>query len=499
MKLDLHWTRRDFLTATAVGSASIPTFLVAAEQEPVPQPVFRHRGYYTIGTRFPTAGLAIWKGILDGMQADGCNLLIHWIAGGFKSLKFPETWQYNKDHENIKSDFTREMIDYAHSKGIRVILGFTPFGYDGVNQYTATHPELTSIAKGGKPTGEFGISCWGHSLCPSQPKSSQFMLDYAREMLFDFYPNADGLFIESSDYSTCFCKTCGENNGEGHFKHEFQFVKTISDEVWDKNPQALIVVYPHYFSGGAVVTNDATAKGASFPFDDRWTLFFTPHSTALNPEQLAKAKDSLWWDSSMIFGTPEDVKQGALATRRNRFTGYIPSLEAMSFLPSHIEGGEPWTVTKRQVPFGIGWVPFDRPPYDELPIRAIRIAYREFTKNPDLPMQEFRERLGREIFGDRSTEQHVADLLAIQRCVTVDRDWALPSPLLEPLRVKWFSDSGKLTDKRRDRLAVAVKNLQSIAARYRGRDGIEAEMQRAAAWIAALWTDDNARLLGLEN
>ena len=53
------------------------------------------------------------------------------------------------------------------------------------------------------------------------------MLEYAREMAFDFYPEADGLLIESSDYAICHCKDCGER----FFEKEFEFVNVISEEM----------------------------------------------------------------------------------------------------------------------------------------------------------------------------------------------------------------------------------------------------------------------------
>ena len=70
------------------------------------------------------------------------------------------------------------------------------------------------------------------------------MLDYAREMAFDFYPNADGLLIESSDYAICHCKDCGGQ----FFEKEFRFVNAISEKVWARKPEATVVVFPHYFS-----------------------------------------------------------------------------------------------------------------------------------------------------------------------------------------------------------------------------------------------------------
>ena len=101
------------------------------------------------------------------------------------------------------------------------------------------------------------------------------------------------------------------------------------------------------------------------------------------------------------------------------------------------------TKGKRQVSFGIGWVPPEKSAYNELPVRVSRIAYREFSKNPDLSMSHFKSLPGREVFGDKSSEQHVADLLMVQQYFRHERSWALPSPVVEPLRVKHFAATGR--------------------------------------------------------
>jgi len=158
--------------------------------------------------RMPTYGLPQWKRIIDCICADGGNLLLLWMAGAFRSKKFPITWKFNEEHANVRDDFGRELIEYARTQGIRVLLGFAPFGYDGVNQYPIEHPELTARKPDGSEVDEFGIYCWGHNLCPSKAESQRFMLEYVREMAFEFYPNADGLLIESSDYAACHCPDC---------------------------------------------------------------------------------------------------------------------------------------------------------------------------------------------------------------------------------------------------------------------------------------------------
>src|SRR5687767_8345648 len=112
-----------------------------AESLPGESP-FAIRGYYMTFMRMPRWGLPEWKEAVDCMQEDGANTVILWMGGGFRSKKFPITWKYNEEHGNVRDDFGRDLIDYAHSKGVRVLLGFTPFGYDGVNQYPIEHPEL---------------------------------------------------------------------------------------------------------------------------------------------------------------------------------------------------------------------------------------------------------------------------------------------------------------------------------------------------------------------
>ena len=67
-------------------------------------------------------------------------------------------------------------------------------------------------------------------------------------------------------------------------------------------------------------------------------------------------------------------------------------------------------------------------PYDELPLRVNRIAYRAFSRDPDLSFEEFEKRLGREVFGAGATPQAVEDLLELQAAFARERTWSQPSP-----------------------------------------------------------------------
>ena len=166
-----------------------------------------------------------------------------------------------------------------------MLLGFTPFGYDGTNRYPIEHPELKARKPDGSPVDEFGIGSRGWNLCPAKAESQRFMREYIDEMVFDFYPNADGLLIESSDYAICNCPECGPQ----YYDHEFKFVRELSDKLWQRKPDATILVFPHYFTGAKVPGLDATA--AKQPFDPRWGLIFAPHSSHFDAELDGQGED----------------------------------------------------------------------------------------------------------------------------------------------------------------------------------------------------------------
>ena len=424
---------------------------------------------------------------MDGIHDDGGNTLLLWVAGAFRSPKFPITWRYNADHENIRQDFVRALIDHAHSKGIKVLLGFTPFGYDGVNQYSLEHTNLKAIGKDGKPVQPFGIGCWGFNLCPSKPESQRFMLEYTREMVFDFYPNADGLLIESSDYAICHCKDCGEH----FFEREFEFVRRISNEIWAKKPDATIVVFPHYFSGSEVP--GFGVKAAKLPFDPRWSLVFSPHSAHPEPALIKRAKSSLWWDDSPALRTPNEIRAGARRAKEIGATGYVPSLEAFTFVATEAEEGQSWLKGRRQIPLGFGWLEPGEPPYNELPMQVQRIAYREFSRNPDLPFETYKQILGRDLFGSVSTPRLIDDALNLQAILNFQRTWCQPSPLTSPERVRAMKMRGELTSQKRSDYRAALDRLKNIEQMHReSRSSGEKELHRITNWVLNLWNDKEA-------
>jgi len=448
----------------------------ANSREPFPV-----RGYYTTFMRMPTFGLPEWKQMIDAMEKDGANFLILWTAGGFRSKQFPITWKYNADHKNVQQDFARELIDYAHTKQIRVVLGFTPFAYDGANQYPLEHPELKATQKNGTLAKFWGLHAWGYNLCPSRGASQKFMRDYVREMFFEFYPNADGLLIESSDYAICYCSQC---QGK-FFDREFDFVRQISDDVWRVKTNATIFVYPHYFSAKAVP--EFGVAGSKQKFDPRWSLSFTPHSAHIDDELAQQAKSALYWNDGLTIGTPTKIRDGARTARERALSGYITSCEPFSCIDGPLGSNKP-----RLKPFHFEWLRDGEMPLNELLIRVNRIAYREYTANPGLSEDAFRAALGKEIFGARAGGQNIGDLLFLQDCWFNGAEWFTPALFLRPAEFKRRAQREKWSTEKMQSHLGRVERLRAIAKRYEASTQSSArEMARIATLVVSKWDEAN--------
>ena len=60
--------------------------------------------------------------------------------------------------------------------------------------------------------------------------------------------------------------------------------------------------------------------------------------------------------------------------------------------------GEAFLIGQRSSPFGFGWMKPGETPVNELLMRLDRLAYREYSFDPDLPMEQFRAVVSSELF-----------------------------------------------------------------------------------------------------
>jgi hypothetical protein len=454
-------------------------FALAAPSVSAAEP-FPIRGYYTTFMRMPTFGLSEWKEMIDCMHDDGANFLVLWTAGAFRSKRFPVTWKYNADHKNVQEDYVRDLIDYAHSRQIKVILGFTPFAYDGTNQFPLEHPELKATQKDGKPAAFWGLHSWGYNLCPARDASQQFMRDYIREMFFEFYPNADGLLIESSDYAICHCAECRGT----FFDREFAFVRAISDDVWRSKPDATIFVFPRYFSSQEVP--ELGVAGSKQEFDSRWSMMFTPHSAHIDAALAKAAKSSLYWNDALTIGTPARIREGARTARQQGLSGYITSCEPFSCID-----GPPGSNKPRLKPFHFPWLKDGQMPLNELLIRVNRLTYCEYTANPGLSDDAFRLVVGRQFFPNSTDSlQAVDDLLCLQESWFGGAEWFRANAILRPAELKQQAEREKWPGEKLAVYTARIDRLRTIAKRYRGVQGTnEQEMWRIAESIVEGWDE----------
>jgi hypothetical protein len=124
----------------------------------------------------------------------------------------------------------RRIIDHAHKRGLKLYIGGALGGWCGTRFITNSQPDTM---KTGAAT---------HSLCPSHPLVRRRLIDYYTEM-FDALPQADGIFIESTDEDgACQCPACSQlidEYGSRQFgQAQLSLLREIAASVWRTHPHA---------------------------------------------------------------------------------------------------------------------------------------------------------------------------------------------------------------------------------------------------------------------
>ncbi|TDE02221.1 hypothetical protein [Jiangella asiatica] len=464
-----------------VAGAQPATSAVATKSSPLG---VGSRGYYLTFGRIPTVTLETWRSIMDSFAEDGVDHVVLYLGGAFRSRKYPITWQYNKEHENVRHNFVGPLIDYAHRRNIKILLGFTPYTYDGTNQYAFQRPDLKGIQANGNLARLQGIHSWGYNLNPTKTDTKRFMLDYVREMYFEFYPNADGLLIESADIDICLGGDCG--GPTRYYEIEYEFVQQISEEVWAHNQGAQILVYPHYFTGAP--------NGADMPYDPRWGLFFTPWT--VNLELAKRASYAYYFDLDVLDKSPRYVQASVKYARDNGFAGYLPSHEFFTYVPEHAEIGDTSVIGRQLHPFGIEVIGLDENPYTDPLVAVNRTAYREYSRNPDLSDDAFRVLLGQAVFGDSATDQDIDDLLSMHDAYYFGKSLFSPAAQADPLILRHNLERGIMSSDDLRRVHDGLEALPAVTHRLRtSPNPAVRHLSRHAELITKNWRPADRELL----
>src|SRR5262249_39239217 len=149
---------------------------------------------------------------------------------------------------------------------------------------------------------------------------------------------------------------------------------------------------------------------------------------------------------------------------------------------------------KRLSPLGFDWMDDDkRRPLRELPARLLRFAFQQFSAEPDMTKDEFERCAGNTFFGDSAASKSVADLLLLQECVNLDRNWVTSSPLLNP---EWYhskSTREKWSAEKTQEYKERVEQLGEIAKRYsKPANETERQMAGIASFIVGRWKSERA-------
>jgi hypothetical protein len=189
---------------------------------------------------------------------------------------------------------------------------------------------------------------------------------------------------------------------------------------------------------------------------------------------MKRAAHNIYSSDVMSLGTSEKIRDSARLAKKHGISGFIPSCE-----PFTCPTGPPDNRGPRMKPFHMGWLREGEMPLNELPVRVNRIAFREYSRNPDLSDGEFRKVLGKTLFGSEKSEA-VDDALFLNRCCFDGANWFIPPPLLAGAAAA----KPEQVEKGREKLS----RLREISARYASATNpTERELHEIATWITKRW------------
>ncbi len=365
------------------------------------RPAIPLRGTYNLACwgLAPRYSLTDWEHVVDAMAEDHMNFVLFWLAGLFRSKRFPESFIYPETpltHNDI-----HVLIKYAQDRGIRFYLGSGAFAWFGQDQIAMYHPEAR----------ELGQSV----LCRTLPASRRIVDDYLSE-LHDAFPEADGMYLEIGCEGDYHCrgplcqKPLDELGSRQIGQSELSFLREFSEKLWKRNPELKFFWPIGYPEGHAwdvryyeeIRTQLADPRYYWVEVRQNWQL---PGAIgSLRPlNQLSK--NVLHWDQ--YYRMPLlDIRDQARRVAEAGISGY-----AVAYEP----GAASASVYGDRIPF----------PIDLLPYRLTRFAYREFAWNPDLSWDEFRARVHKKFLAP-GMSQDLVDIM-----VTL-RDFMREGPASQP-------------------------------------------------------------------
>ena len=160
-----------------------------------------------IGAEAPKSFLWVWQPNLDGRWKDYVDFAADWKCTGVVIWGL-DGWKQTADAKGRGSEaFCRELVAYAHARGVQVIHGFGLNGYDEGRHVCKTLPAANATIPEPLKDTHKGKDSAGNIFCPSNADALKLL----REMLLRAADTGiDGFNFETADvdYITCHCAAC---------------------------------------------------------------------------------------------------------------------------------------------------------------------------------------------------------------------------------------------------------------------------------------------------
>lgn len=196
-----------------------------------------------------------YKGFIDWLAQYKINHIDMWLFElgfgiSYPSKKFPEC--VNPYHPNVKKEFIGDMIDYAHSRYMKITM-FIDFP-DMFSGILRKHPELGAkqfnpatlspekewilFQKTGENPGKYDFRRKFGTVCASNPKVMTFWAEYLEEV-FARYPGLDGVTGQFAEglHGLCQCAGCQRD----FLKLQWKYFKRMAEIVQKDRPGRMII------------------------------------------------------------------------------------------------------------------------------------------------------------------------------------------------------------------------------------------------------------------
>jgi hypothetical protein len=151
--------------------------------------------------------LWIWLPNLDGHWKEFVDFAADWKCTGVVIWGLDGWREEPASRARGSREFCRQLVQYAHGRGVKVVQGFGLNGYNEGQHICRQVPDGQAVIPDRLKDTEKGRGSVGNVFCPSNPKA----LAVLRQMLLSAADTGlDGFNFETADvdYVTCHCRRC---------------------------------------------------------------------------------------------------------------------------------------------------------------------------------------------------------------------------------------------------------------------------------------------------